>query len=170
MRCLIALWLLAGLTLGSEVRACDDLATARLDSSCVVLPYGAQRGVWFRDDAAEDLHRLVLVGRQDAVRADAAEALAVLRYEQYEQARHAADLLTTARLEDSRAIAAYRQQVEADAARSRSVLHSPWLWATVGAAVGGFAGCALGGQDVRVCGLLAGGGGAAGLVLVFALH
>jgi hypothetical protein len=96
MRYLIPILLVYGLTLVSNAHACETVATARLDSTCVVMTVGPTRGVWFRESSAEDLRAAWQELPSVRTRADAAEALADLETRRADLYRGAYEVQETA--------------------------------------------------------------------------
>jgi len=170
MRFPIKTLLICGLTLASKpVYSCETVATARLDSQCVVMSVGPSRGVWFRDDAWATLHAAWLELPQVRERASAAETLATVEETQSKLYR-AAYITESDALEHQKAATDLTQSEldKANAALVKATAPDPFLLrllrvgagTAVAAGLGALAGQLTGESAVKG----AAWGGSAGLV------
>lgn len=127
---------------------CVTVLEARLDSDCIVMQYGSQRGVWFRLDKADALRRAYVIAPELQLQLDAYQEAMDLRDGQLSDLRSSiqahkeiqATLKRNSALLTSRALEAERVRDEA-LKKQRSWHRSPFLWfgtgvlATVGIGV-----------------------------------
>ena len=114
---------------------CVTVLEARLDSDCVVMEYGEQRGVWFRLDKADELRRAYVLVPELRLQIDAYQEALELRDSQVDDLRGSIqahkDVQTT--LERSNALLTSRA-LEAERARDevlrkqRAWYRSPFFW------------------------------------------
>lgn len=125
---------------------CFPIEKAPLDADCVVMPYGQQRGVWFRLDKAEEFRQLKLaepeLKRQIALYESTRATLAASALD-YKAAYGKQVEVTTATLEiNEKLVSEARRSREAAAEAADETdawYRSPFLWFGAGAvaALGG---------------------------------
>jgi hypothetical protein len=156
---------------------CPVESKATPASQCVVMRRGEVRGVWLVLPVVTQLRQNSFdLDDEKAKNGKLQEALA-LRDEQVELQRKAIEEQKAASVKLDTALsaevaAATQKETEraAAVAKSSSLVRSPWLWASVGATVGGFAGCVAAKGDPKLCGLGSLLGGGALVVTVVVTH
>jgi|WetSurMetagenome_2_1015567.scaffolds.fasta_scaffold152352_2 hypothetical protein len=141
--------MLAFSLVAARAAACDTIETARLDSDCIVMPYGGQPGVWFRLDKAEGLRQASLSITPLTARAEAAEALATLQAGRAEDLARASTLLRDALQAKDAQIDWFRadsQAARAAEAQTKAEADKRWsagTWFGLGAGAAGIVGAGL---------------------------
>src|SRR5690606_29515722 len=119
---------------------CVTVESAPLDADCVVMPFGDQRGVWFRLDKADELRRARLEAVELRTLTEKLERLATLRGDQLELYRLASaerqlSLKSALDVNERLTAVARRAREERDAAvaSADAWYRSPFLWFGAGA-------------------------------------
>jgi hypothetical protein len=146
---IVSLMLVSSLLAARGAAACDTIETARLDSDCIVMPYGGQAGVWFRLNKAEVLRQASLSIAPLTARAEAAEALATLQTGRAEDLTKASALLQDALKAKDVQIDWFRadsQAARAAEAQTKAEADNRWsagTWFGLGAGAAGIVGAGL---------------------------
>lgn len=145
-----AIVVIAGAVSSPRARACETVASARPDSSCVVLDRQGVKGVWFQLALADELrtsHQMIpelrlqleKYSEMDLKRADEVEAL--------RGALTLRQLVNDQLNAEVERMAKETREAQEQAAAATEALgrwwRSPIVWLTVGALAGGLAGIAI---------------------------
>lgn len=138
--------LLLGLCAPVTAFGCDTVATATLESTCVVLEREGRRGVWFSLDKAQELRKGALEIPQLRLQLQTHDELEAKRTEQVIQltAANAERKSAMVALESTNAAhVADARRAREDASQARAELdrwyRSPWVWFGAGIASGALA-------------------------------